>query len=106
MTTQTKIINDIRKIVDKAPIVDVSIVDKAPIPSSRGIGEFAQDAINRKDIESTYTLKQIIDNIKGPILHDDSNTQDVYDHVAKITGMVDNDDSTLNVVLKPNGVFD
>lgn len=99
-------IRDIRKIVDRTPIVDVTIIDKAPILSSRGIDKVDRKEERRQDIETTYTMEQIIDGTDGPILHDETNTEDPFDHVAKITDMVDPEFTDINIVLKPNGVFD
>lgn len=101
-----KVIKDIRKIVDKTPIVKVTIIDKEPVPASRGTAEILNEAINRVDVEHTYTMAQIIDGINGPVLRDDISAQDHYDHVERITGMTDEDDPSLSIVLKPNGIFD
>ncbi len=101
-----KIIDNIRKIVDRTPQVNVTVIDKSPIESSRGVDEFLRDKVLRQDIEGTYTFAQIIDNIDGPTLHEDSNTEDPYDHVARITEMVDPEFTSLTIKLKPDGVFD
>ena len=100
------LVRDLRKLIDKETRVDVTIIDKSPIPSSRGVGEFARDLINRQDLETTYQLIDIIDGTNGPVLREDSNTEDPYNHVARIEGMTDPDDGTLYIILKPNGLFD
>lgn len=104
--TMNKTVQSLRKLIDKTPIVDVTIIDKSPIPASRGSDLLDITGFNRRDIETTYTLIQIIDNIGGPILREDSNLTDPFDHVARITGMTDPDDSGLSIKLKPDGVFD
>lgn len=100
------IVRDLRKLVDKETRVDVTIIDKSPIPSSRGVGKFDQDLIDREDLETTYQLIDILDGTDGPVLHEDGDTQDPYDHVARIEGMTDPEFTNLSIVLKPNGVFD
>lgn len=105
MSTIDKFVQNLRNLVDLTPIVDITIDVKPPIPSSRGIDTLDTLNSSRQDVQTTYTLIDIIDK-NVPVLHDDSKTEDPYDHVAKITGMVDSVDDTLSMILKPNGVFD
>lgn len=104
--TTNKTVRDLRKLIDKTPIVDVTVIDKSPIPASRGMDDLNNIGFNRKDIETTYALIDIIDDNNGPKLREDNNLIDPFDHVAKITGMTDPDNSGLSIILKPNGVFD
>lgn len=101
-----KAIRDLRKIVDKTTEVKVTIIDKPPILASRGVSSFDNNDDTRQDIEGTYTFAQIIDGTDGPRLHDETNTEDPWDHVAKITGMTDPEFTDLSLILKPDGVFD
>lgn len=104
MTILKRNINNQRKIIDRTPSVNVTIFDKTPIPSSRGVDSSFNESERRTDIEETYGLKQIIDNENGPVVIDKNS--DIFQHVERINAIIDNDDDDLAVILKPNGVFD
>lgn len=105
MATIDKFVKSVRKLVDKTPLVDLTVTTKPPIPSSRGFDTRTTKKDSRQDLETTYALIDIIDT-NVPVLHEDSNLEDPYEHIAKITGMVDSIEDTLSIILKPNGVFD
>lgn len=104
MATQ-KTITDIRKIVDITPDVNVTVIDKAPILSSRGISENPQKSENRQDSEVTFTLQEIVEG-NGPRLQQEKGGENTFEHLARITEMVDPEFTSLSMILKPDGVYD
>lgn len=104
MVTTRKDLDRQRIILDKPTNVNVTIVDKDPIPGSRGIDKRKSAKQGHTDIEHTYVMQKIVDNEDGPVVTDKDDN--VWSHTERITASVDNDNPGVGILLKPNGVFD
>lgn len=102
---QIALTNDILKLILPTGIFN----DKAALPGHRGVGTQLTPISGicqaiQSNTQGTYDMTALIDNTSSPVITD--NDLNTCDTINRITGMTDLTDTSLNMILKPDGLFD